>query len=252
MSLVLRAVALVVLTSSSAVAQVAFTGAPVTQNFNSLPSTGTSPFAGLLPGWASSQGDLVAGTGSSNTGALYSFGATGSTDRALGSVASGGTGTIAFGLWLTNNTGQTLNQFTLAYTGEQWRRGDNVANALQFAYGLGATGLTTGTFVDVASLSFTAPTTSGSNTALDGNAAGNRTARSATVTGLTWTAGQSLWLRWQDINDAGADDGLAVDDLTFTAAGPTVVIPEPSTTALLASGVGVLLLVVMGRARRGA
>ncbi len=232
-------------------AQLAFTGASLAQNFNTLPGTGTSfPISTLPTGWTSTQADILVGTGSGNTGALYSFGGAGIGERALGSLASGGTSTISFGLGLVNNTSAAISSVTIGYTGEQWRRGDAAANVLGFAYGLGATGLTTGTYTNVAALDFTAPITTGANQALDGNVAANRTARSATVS-LNWAVGQSLWLRWQDVNDGGADDGIAIDDFTF-AAGPTTVIPEPSTWALLVGGLGMLAVVAAGRRNRAA
>jgi hypothetical protein len=245
-----RALVAVAIAAPALHAQLAFTGTTLSQTFNGLPSSG-GPFtlAALPTGWTSTQTELLVGTGSGNTGALYSFGSAASADRALGSVGSGGTGTLSFGLWLVNNTGAAISSVTIGYTGEQWRRGDLAANTLTFSYGLGATGLLTGTYTNASALDFTAPNTSGSATALDGNAAGNRTAESATIS-LNWAAGQSLWLRWQDVNDGGADDGLAIDDFTFSAA-PATVVPEPSTWAMLAGGIGMLVMFGMGR-RRGA
>src|SRR5215468_6479463 len=75
-------------------------GTPLTENFDSLAQTGTNiawTDNTTIPGWYSTRATYNSGTGSSNTGALYSFGVAGTnpvTDRALGSVASGGTGTI--------------------------------------------------------------------------------------------------------------------------------------------------------------
>ena len=46
-------------------------------------------------------------------------------------------------------------------------------------------------------------------------------------------AGSTFYLRWADPDDASADDGLAIDNFTFSA------IPEPSVYMLL--GVGILL-----------
>src|SRR4051812_39451393 len=34
-------------------------------------------------------------------------------------------------------------------------------------------------------------------------------------------AGQKLYIQWSDPNDTGNDDGLAIDDLTFSAMGTT-------------------------------
>jgi hypothetical protein len=74
-------------------------GVPLTETFDTLASAGTSNVwtdNSTIPGWWSTRTTYNSGTGSSNTGALYSFGVAGTnpvTDRALGSVASGGTGT---------------------------------------------------------------------------------------------------------------------------------------------------------------
>ena len=38
-----------------------------------------------------------------------------------------------------------------------------------------------------------------------------------TVTGLSWAPGANLWIRWNDINDADNDHGLAIDDVMFSA-----------------------------------
>src|SRR5215471_3988917 len=89
-------------------------GVPLTENFDTLAQTGTNitwTDNSTIPGWYSTRPTYNSGTGSSTTGALYSFGVAGTnpvTDRALGSVASGGTGTIFQAVRLTNNTGVTI------------------------------------------------------------------------------------------------------------------------------------------------
>ena len=89
-------------------------GTPLTENFDTLASSGTSftwTDNSTIPGWYTSRTSYTVGTGSSNTGALYSFGVAGVnpiTDRALGSVGSGSTGTIYWGVKLTNNTGASI------------------------------------------------------------------------------------------------------------------------------------------------
>src|SRR5438132_998920 len=108
-------------------------GVPLTENFDTLASTGTGVTwtdNSTIPGWYSTRATYNSGTGSSNTGALYSFGAAGTnpiTDRALGSVASGTTLTIYQAVKLTNNTGTTITSLAISYVGEQWRNGGNTA-----------------------------------------------------------------------------------------------------------------------------
>lgn len=82
-------------------AQVAFTGTPYTQNFDSLATTGGSTVWAnntTLAGWylfnKNSGGtpltSIIIDNGSSTTGSFASYGSTSATDRALGGAASGG------------------------------------------------------------------------------------------------------------------------------------------------------------------
>ncbi|MEJ1971089.1 MAG: ExeM/NucH family extracellular endonuclease [Lacunisphaera sp.] len=232
--------------------QVSYAGGSYVQNFDTLPAGGTftltsaGPFALSAPpvnasglgGWTFAKYDgtgavalfrVEAGTGTS--GAVYSYGTGASTDRALGSLASGST-ISRFGTTLINSTGLPITEFTLSYTGEEWRGGTGT-NSLAFEYALGATDINTGTFTAAPALSFTAPTAA--TGALVGNNAPNRTAISATITGLNWAPGQTLTLRWTDVNDGGNDDGLAIDDLSLStpvaadAILPSVVYTTPAT-----------------------
>lgn len=262
-------VGVLLMTVQSAVAGISYSGGTYSQNFNTL----ASPVANYawaddttISGWYASMtgaspplpGQYRAGAGTDNTGALYSFGSLNAIDRALGSIASGSTGSIFYGAMLTNNTGNTLTEFTLSYDGEQWRTGgsatasNSVAQKLVFAYGVGATALTSGTYTGVAALDFTSPIFNTiSPSSLDGNSAANRAALSATITGLNWGAGASLWLRWTDTNDANNDHGLAIDNLSFEANGSVVTtdiaVPEPSSVAIWSLGA---LGCVVGACRR--
>jgi len=221
-------------------------GVPLTENFDGLASTGTGltwTDNSTVPGWYSTRPSYNSGTGSSNGGALYSFGVAGTnpvTDRALGSVASGTTTTIFQAARLTNNTGATITSLDISYTGEQWRNGGNtVAHSLTFQYQVASAGVITGAnapatgWTTFAPLSFTGPVATATAATLDGNAPANRTAKSATLT-VTVGAGQEIWLRWQDPDDAGSDHGLAIDDFSVTASGvpgdsaPTVTTTTPT------------------------
>jgi endonuclease G len=206
-------------------------GVPLTENFDTLASTGTNITwvdNGTIPGWYSSRATYNSGTGSSNTGALYSFGVTGTnpvSDRALGSVASGGTGAVFHAVRLTNNTGATITSLDISYVGEQWRNGGNtVAHTLTFQYQVANSGVITGANTPAAewttfsALNFTGPVVGATATVLDGNAPANRVAISATLA-VTVNGGQEIWLRWQDPDDTGNDHGLAIDDFSVTANG---------------------------------
>lgn len=210
---------------------------PLTENFDTLASTGTGiawTDNSTIPGWYSTRVTYNAGTGSSNAGALYSFGVAGTnpvTDRALGSVGSGSTGAIFWGARFVNNTGNTITSLDVSYNGEQWRTGGSssatpsVAQTADFQYQVANAGVITGAnapttgWVNHDALDFTSPifgTTVAA--ALDGNAAANRTAKSSTIN-LTVGPGQEVWLRWVDVDHANNDHGLAVDDLSVTAHG---------------------------------
>ena len=194
---------------------------PYTQNFDTLEAvTGTYPFTNNLTieGWYSNRTDYGANNGTSHTGALYSFGSAGSSDRALGSIASGTTGEIRYGVRLKNTTGVTITALDIAYTGEQWRQGGNNAQqALAFTYQISPTfyNITDGIWIDFPALYFWSPiTNSGAITgALDGNNPANRRELSATLNVMI-PPGHEIVLRWVDINDAGSDHGLAIDDLS--------------------------------------
>jgi PEP-CTERM motif len=250
----------------SAQAQVSLTGTAYTQNFDNLATSGTANVwtdNSTLTGWYASQaggsvttfpGTYRAGDGSVNTGALYSFGTGTSTDRALGSVSSGTPGTLAYGVRLQNNTGSTIGNLTLSYTGEQWRMGGNpTAQSLAFSYQVSSSAITssdaanTQTWTSYASLSFTGPVTgpATSPVPLDGNATANRVPITVTLTGITLDPGQEIFLRWVDVNDSGNDHGYGIDDLTFSYA--PVPVPEPSTFALLGVGAMAGLFVLSRR-----
>ncbi len=239
--------------SLSSVGQLSYTGGVYSQNFNGMPNSGTYTFTGAGPfnftavplsvatmtGWQFAKVDgsgsnaiFLVGTGSGNGGATYSFGSTASTDRAAGSLASSAVRS-AIGIVLTNNTSSAIGSFTITFRGEQWRNGgSNNVNKLTFEYKLGAdisglTGYSTEPLLDFSSLK-----TSGTAATLDGNASGNFTTITATVSNIVWASGTTLVLRWRDVDDTGADDGLAIDDFSFEgfAAPPTVSVVTTSFT----------------------
>ena len=212
-----------------------------TQNFDTLANSGTS--STVPAGWAfaESLGNAdtlyTAGTGSSNAGDTYSFGAASVAERAFGMLQSN-TLNSTIGAEFQNNTGTTITELSITYTGEQWRLGAmSRVDRIDFQYSTNATSLTTGTWNDFDALDFTAPTTTGTVGALVGNASANKTLISSTIVGLSITDATSFWIRWTDLNAAGADDGLAVDDFNLTPrTAAAAAVPEPASIAILGFG----------------
>jgi hypothetical protein len=255
----LASAALLVLLPAHADISVTSPSFTYSENFDTL-STSTTASAWVndstLAGWSLFTGaggtvpTIVGGTGSSTAGSFYSFGSAGSGERALGSLASGGayfgspaSGAVAgwIALALTNTSGGTLDSFTVAYDGEQWRNGGNTTpHSLALEYGYGASFGSVAGWTAIST--FTSPVASATAAAVDGNGAGLVTGLGATVA-TPWAAGDTLWLRWADLNDVGNDHGLAIDNLSFSVS----VVPEPGTVALWLAGMAAIGFVARRR-----
>lgn len=192
-------------------------GAPLTESFDSLAATGSS--SALPAGWAMSESgnnadsSYAADDGSAQSGNTYSYGASGSPERALGLLQSGSLNPTV-GVQLQNATGGPLVDPEVGYTGELWRLGvadRGGVDRLDFQYSLDATSLTSGTWHDVDALDFTSPDVGGAIGPRDGNHPDFRTVISGTLP-VTIAEGQTFWLRWSDLNVSSNDDGLAIDD----------------------------------------
>jgi hypothetical protein len=217
--------------------QVAITGTgSYSQDFNSLINTGTVLWAdnSTLPSWfaqrVSGTGyNLLTGDGSSNTGGVYSFGTTSSTDRALGSAGSNGTGHQANGVAFHNTSAGSIGSFTVSYVMEQWRNGGNAAaQPITWWYKVSSSaitalnpGVSTG-WTAITALDANSVVNTATAAALNGNLPANQVVKSnIVIPGLTLAAGEYLMIKWDDINDSGNDHGLSVDDfsISWTASG---------------------------------
>jgi hypothetical protein len=243
-------------------------GSVYTQNFNSLPSPGTSsvnsdnpvtiskttyslasPFDFGFPaqasgngglglsntlsgwyGWAQSGTKFGAHNGSQTTGGVISFGSTNSaaTNRALGLLATSSTDATAFGVKFINTSSVTLTQMNIAFTGQLWRQ-QTGAKTLAVGYSIDNTG--TNAFVTncTALDSLNVSFAVGTAAAYGTNGALATSAKSLTGQPISWAPGAALWIVWRMPSASGSSQGLGIDDFAFSATGPAVSTPVTLT-----------------------
>ncbi len=230
---------------ASASAQVNLrSGETYVQDFNTLPSTGTTNAATTLPaGWTfletgtGANSTFRAADGTNNTGDTISLGASGSTERALGSLRSGSVASV-YGARLRNDNAGPLVDFSVSYIGEQWRQGTaGRCDFLRFEYSTDATSLSTGTWIAVPELDFQSLACGTIVTnALNGNLPENQRFVLRTINNPGIAPGAEFWIRWVDADATSADDSLAIDDVAVTvtagpAPAPVVSFAAPAVTA---------------------
>jgi hypothetical protein len=194
-------------------------------------ATGTSGGLGLdaMAGWyglanpAASVGTRFgASDGDQTTGGQISFGLPGSSNRALGLLATSSTGYAAIGVKFINNAGATLNYLNVQVTGEIWRQSD-VAKSLECYYLIdpsAAAPMSTAATASLPALNVSFPTVVADNggAAVDGTNPANQINLAVTNQAITnWPPGAALWLVWEMPDAAGKAQGLAIDNLTFAA-----------------------------------
>jgi hypothetical protein len=182
--------------------------------------------------------------GDQTTGGQISFGLPGSSNRALGLLATSSTGYTVFGVKFINGTSQTLNFMNLQFTGEVWRQ-SNLAKSLEFYYFIdpsATNSLSTNAtgFLPALNVNLSAVSADVGGTAVDGTTSLNQTNLSVVNQVITnWAPGTALWLVWEMASPAGKSQGLAIDNLSFSATVWPAGMPAPSLSAL-ASGTNFL------------
>ncbi|SET73248.1 T9SS type A sorting domain-containing protein [Hymenobacter actinosclerus] len=241
--------------TAQTVTPVSFNGTtPYTQNFDGMGTAGMAYPAGwgaVRLGGSGTNGainaplDLSVTAGEANSGGTYNVGSTNDPDRALGSIGSGST-IPAFGAAFTNGSAAAVTSLTISFRTEQWKSGsrDDQNEILAFEYSLDATNLYSGTWTAVPALDVKEVANSNTGgTPLDGNAAANSANVTGSISGLSWAAGKTMWIRFKDADNAGTDALLAVDDFSLRAgtatgvksalnAGNVLVYPNPTADQL--------------------
>jgi hypothetical protein len=237
-----------VVSSTLATEGISLTG-PTTyvQNFDGL-GTVTSIWTddGTVPGWFAGinanntpDGNLQATNGMDAVplSGLLNLGSAGSAERALGSKATSGgnSANIAFGAVFQNNSAQPLIITNITYTGELWRTNTTAGGLPEqwFVFyktssspiddvepGTNADTPETGTFTAIPALTWSSPTNLPEGSALDGNAAANRSSLNNNPN-ITINPGDYCMIRWVDTNRAGTDGYQGIDDVSVTFSAST-------------------------------
>jgi hypothetical protein len=182
--------------------------------------------------------------GDQTTGGQISFGPENGSNRALGLLATSTTGYTAFGLRLINGTSQPLNYINLQFTGAVWRQ-SNLAKTLEFYYFIDPTAtnsFSTNATAFLPALKVNFPTVAADvgGDAVDGTATNNQTVLAVVNQPITnWPSDAALWLVWEMASSTGKSQGLAIDNLSFSATAQATLTAISMTAQ--ASGANVVL-----------
>ena len=180
-----------------------------------------------FPGWYYTGGTYqgsssITAAAPSNNGGLYNyqFGVPG--DLKLGARASGGTGTVRYGLRLKNNTGFAINSIQVSFDFFQLSLSENGGNinTVNFSYLVAATAnnLLAGGYTSVPGLSFSQIISSAicGGSQLNGYPGTQSGSKAATCIPVTIPIGGEIMLMWSDVDDACNDNHMAIDNVSVT------------------------------------
>lgn len=112
---------------------------------------------------------------------------------------------------------------------------------MQVDFSTNATSLTTGTWTNISSLTYTGPYNTGNAQVSATEEIDSRQTLSISGQSINWANGDDLWIRWVSYRDlsgeyTGGAAVLAINDVSFAA------IPEPGTLVLLGIALGSLAI----------
>ncbi|MFC6224593.1 T9SS type A sorting domain-containing protein [Hymenobacter artigasi] len=166
----------------------------------------------------------VDANGTAHGASWYHFGATGSSDRALGGIAGTTTanGQGYVGIRLKNSSTKVIANLEIEYAMEQWFNSSRTqAAAVTVDYRRSKSAITSvfsgSNWENIAALSVSAPSTSTAIAPRDGNAATNRRVKRTTLMGLNLAVGEEIMVRFgYDFNSGTNGNGLSIDDVVIT------------------------------------
>lgn len=230
--------------------QALFVNGSYTQNFGTTPiaawTNNTSILGWYLDSPANYQGVInITAAAPSNNGGQYMYTCNGGTDLKLGTRPSNGSGGgpcansaastcgHGVGVRLLNTFGNTIVALMISYDWYQFSLAQNgsAINGMFFSYQTGATvtNLTTGSWINVPALDFTAPqssSTAGSNQ-INGYPCDQTGSKVACVI-VNIPHNTEIMLRWWDPNCSNNDPHLGIDNISITAYSDNVcMIPLP-------------------------
>lgn len=178
-------------------------------------------------GWsydAAYTGELnITAAAPTNTGGRYGYTFNGATDRKIGSRASGGTSDIEYGVLFQNTSGQTIQSFSVNYTGYQVSIGGNTnanTNILAFDYIISAATIpiTAAFGTAVPALNYTqtqfvtVANTGSQGTGYPGTFFSNLNSGCLSIA-ASIPNNSYILLRWNDPDDGANDPHFAIDNI---------------------------------------
>lgn len=194
-----------------------------------ISASGTNITSGTanLTGWsydAALAGEInITAAAPTNTGGRYAYTLNGNSNRKLGARPSGSTNDVAYGILFRNTSGQTIQSFSVSYTGYQLSLGGNTnanINKLTVDYivsassiAVTAAGGTPMPSLDFSQTQFVATSNTGGQGAGYPAATGTGANSGCISVAASIPNNSYLLIRWSDPDDSQNDPHLAIDDV---------------------------------------
>jgi len=202
-----------------------------TQDFGTsvISASGTNITSGTanLTGWSydvALAGEInITAAAPTNTGGRYAYTLNGNSNRKIGARPSGSTNDVKYGILFRNTSGQTIQSFSVSYTGYQLSLGGNTnanINKLTVDYIVSASSIaitagggTSMPSLDFSQTQFVASSNTGSQGAGYPAATGTNVNSGCISVAASIPNNSYLLIRWSDPDDPQNDPHLAIDNV---------------------------------------